>query len=186
MPVDIGKYAPWYGRIAKLADFTRLRQIDQGFHIGVFGQICEWTYDTERSVTDVNGLRQYGIVYVVLMKATLDTSTNLLHRLATHEHLRISYPSLYPPEEIRTDKEKMEWWMEQFEDTVGVLHKVNWHRIVLDGKNHQNLCFNPTFSCWISPTEGHEIRDSATVLSLAARALTGERRWILTGTPMFK
>jgi hypothetical protein len=131
-----------------LADFSRLRQIDEGFHAGVFGQICEWTYNTESTFdTNVNGLKQYGIVYVVIMKATLDTSTNLLHRLATHEHLRRSYPALYPPEEMRTDKEKMEWWMEQFEDDVGVLHKVNWHRIVLDGKNYQILCFNPRFSC---------------------------------------
>lgn len=81
------------------------------------------------------------------MKAALDTPTNLLHRLATHEHLRRSYPSLYLPEELSTDKEKTEWWMEHFEDQVGLLHKINWHRIVLDGKNHQTLYFNPRFSC---------------------------------------
>jgi hypothetical protein len=60
-----------------LADFTRLRQIEQGFDDGVFGQICEWTNNTESMCrTNVNGLKQYGIVYVVIMKATVDTSTN--------------------------------------------------------------------------------------------------------------
>lgn len=50
-------------------------------------------------------------------------------------------------------------------NTMTVLHKIGWHRIMLD--------------------EGHEIRNSSSKVSASAKNLRGLNRWIITGTPVF-
>ncbi len=49
--------------------------------------------------------------------------------------------------------------------TLTVLHKIHWHRIMLD--------------------EGHEIRNRSSKVSQAAKNLRGKNRWVITGTPVF-
>lgn len=46
----------------------------------------------------------------------------------------------------------------------GALYSVHWFRVVLD--------------------EAHMIKSSKSLISLAAAALTADRRWCLTGTPI--
>jgi len=50
-------------------------------------------------------------------------------------------------------------------DTTTVLHKIGWHRVMLD--------------------EGHEIRNRSSKVSASAKNLRGLNRWIITGTPVF-
>lgn len=82
------------------------------------------------------------------IKAAVDALIYVLYRLATHEDVRLSYPSLDAPGVFQNDEEKAQWWTTSFEGQVGLLHKVKWHRIVVDGKIHQSLCL-----CQILHTE---------------------------------
>ncbi|OQD74738.1 hypothetical protein PENDEC_c009G00043 [Penicillium decumbens] len=130
-----------------------LRQISEGFDTKMLGLVYHWKHDSDTDLKDSPGdLKQYDIV------------------LATHDDVRRSYPSLSILKEFRTDEEKEQWWSERFEpenyESIGLLHKVKWHRIVVD--------------------EAHEMRNYKTQLSVSIRALTGDIKWLLTGTPMFK
>lgn len=64
-------------------------------------------------------------------------------RLASYEDVRMSYPTPNPPfDPDKEDKDEKDaeieaWWLEFFEQRVGALHLIKWHRIVLDG-----MCFH--------------------------------------------
>lgn len=57
-----------------------------------------------------------------------------------------SYPRQEPPLGLQTAEEKSAWWREFFEEHRGVLHRIVWHRIVLDEaqaiKNHTSATSN--------------------------------------------
>lgn len=72
-----------------------------------------------------------------MMKGTLDFDLYILDRLATYDDVRNSYPLSRVPKSLQAKEEKAEWWLDNFESQLGLLHKINWHRIVLDGKFHQ-------------------------------------------------
>ncbi|OQE44262.1 hypothetical protein PENCOP_c002G01841 [Penicillium coprophilum] len=83
--------------------------------------------------------------------------------LTTYHEISSSYPNLKPPPELRTDAAVREWWDQEYEK-IGAFHQINWHRIVLD--------------------EAHIIRNRTTRTSIAVRALSGNFKWALTGTPL--
>ncbi|KAJ5690017.1 hypothetical protein N7462_004409 [Penicillium macrosclerotiorum] len=82
--------------------------------------------------------------------------------LTTYDQVRISYPVPNLPGGIDNEK-VLDWWMESYK-AAGLLHKIRWHRIVLD--------------------EGHMIKNPGTHTSIAVRALTGQFKWVLSGTPL--
>ncbi|KAJ5677766.1 SNF2 family helicase [Penicillium maclennaniae] len=123
------------------------RQISLGFNTGALGSIWDWNVRMAQIyVSNINGFKQHGIV------------------LATYDDVRTSYPLSRMPKSLQANEEKAEWWRNNFESQLGLMHKINWHRIVLD--------------------EAQAIRNTS-VTSAAVRALTGERKWILTGTPLY-
>lgn len=52
--------------------------------------------------------------------------------LTTYGEVMKSYPSNEPPIECQTVEEKLNWWKETYETQRGVLHRMKFHRIVLD------------------------------------------------------
>lgn len=57
-----------------------------------------------------------------------------------------SYPRQEPPLNLQTAEEKSAWWKEFYEENRGDLHRIVWHRIVLDEaqaiKNHASATSN--------------------------------------------
>ncbi|KAJ6147484.1 hypothetical protein N7497_009466 [Penicillium chrysogenum] len=83
--------------------------------------------------------------------------------LTTYTEIASSYPILKPPPGLKTDAAIEEWWEQEYDEKAGVFHQINWHRIILDG---------------------HMIRNRNTRTSIAVRALSGNYKWALTGTPL--
>ncbi|PYH77327.1 hypothetical protein BO82DRAFT_423791 [Aspergillus uvarum CBS 121591] len=85
--------------------------------------------------------------------------------ITTYDEVRRSYPqSCKPPAPTGTEDEVIAWWDERYEEHLGPLHKIKYHRIILD--------------------EGHLIRNHGSAVSMAVCALTGTHKWILSGTPI--
>ncbi|MCJ1397913.1 hypothetical protein MMC11_001109 [Xylographa trunciseda] len=75
-----------------------------------------------------------------------------------------SYPKYDPPKEIEDEEQKQEWWVEQVEKYKGPLHRIMWHRIVID--------------------EAHLIKNHKSRTAIACCGLMAKHRWLLTGTPI--
>lgn len=80
-----------------------------------------------------------------------------------HEIIR-SYPKKVIPPELVTERAKEEWWQSYFEQHKGALHRVKWHRIVLD--------------------EAQAIKNHLSRTSEGVWKLRGKYRWTLSGTPV--
>ena len=75
-----------------------------------------------------------------------------------------SYPKAEPPVELTTTEEKKAWWQNHVENHRGALHRVRFHRIILD--------------------EAQAIKNYKSWTSIACRALISDIRWALSGTPI--
>jgi SNF2 family DNA or RNA helicase len=84
--------------------------------------------------------------------------------LTTYSEIMKSYPKNEPPIEYQTAEQKIAWWKEKFEKDRGVLHRMQFLRIVLD--------------------EAQAIKNHSGRTSIACRALMGEHKWALSGTPI--
>ncbi|KAL5399978.1 hypothetical protein PMIN06_012687 [Paraphaeosphaeria minitans] len=80
-----------------------------------------------------------------------------------HEVLR-SYPKNEPPIECQTAEQKTIWWKQVYEEKRGPLHRMMFHRVVLD--------------------EAQAIKNHQSRTSLACRALMARHKWALSGTPI--
>lgn len=84
--------------------------------------------------------------------------------LTTYSEVIRSYPVCKPPMEIILPEKKKDWWMTQWEVSRGLLHRVQFHRIVLD--------------------EAQAIKNHVSQTSIACRALMAKHRWAISGTPI--
>ncbi|KAF2143698.1 uncharacterized protein K452DRAFT_325644 [Aplosporella prunicola CBS 121167] len=84
--------------------------------------------------------------------------------ITTYHEVMYSYPKTETPVELQTSEEKQEWWSKHFEEFKGPLHRVHWNRCILD--------------------EAACIKNYQSRTSLACRALTADKRWALSGTPI--
>lgn len=84
--------------------------------------------------------------------------------LTTYQEVMRSYPRTNPPIACQTAEEKISWWKKEWEEKRGILHRVHFLRIVLD--------------------EAQAIKNHMSRTSIACRALMGEHRWALSGTPI--
>ncbi|KAL9600359.1 MAG: hypothetical protein Q9219_003209 [cf. Caloplaca sp. 3 TL-2023] len=84
--------------------------------------------------------------------------------LTTYGQVVKSFPALEPPEELETMEERQLWLERHWANRSGLLHKVNFHRIVLD--------------------EAQVIKNHKARTSLACQALRGNYRWAVSGTPI--
>lgn len=84
--------------------------------------------------------------------------------LTTYGEVQKSYPVTDPPKHLSSEAKKNEWWAKFYEENVGPLHRIKFHRIVLD--------------------EAHIIKNHTSKTSMAVCALTGVFKWCITGTPI--
>ncbi|KAI7223161.1 hypothetical protein KC333_g604 [Hortaea werneckii] len=84
--------------------------------------------------------------------------------LSTWYELQKSWPKAVPPPELVTAEQKNAWWKDHLEKERGVLHRVQWLRVVLD--------------------EAQAIKNHKSHTSLAARGLESRHRWAISGTPI--
>ncbi|KAK1140042.1 hypothetical protein N8T08_010951 [Aspergillus melleus] len=84
--------------------------------------------------------------------------------ITTYEEIRRSYPKSSAAPKVTDPKALKDWWHNVFEQTAGPLHRIKFLRIILD--------------------EGHFIKNHVSQTSIAVRALTGQFKWILSGTPV--
>ena len=75
-----------------------------------------------------------------------------------------SYPRYQPPKHIVIPEKKREWWAQSYEENRSILHRVHFHRIVLD--------------------EAQIIKNHLSQISIACRGLMGKHRWAISGTPI--
>ncbi|KAJ5091919.1 hypothetical protein NUU61_006789 [Penicillium alfredii] len=52
--------------------------------------------------------------------------------VTTYEEVRKSYPKLDPPHGMESTTEIRAWWDSFYRREVGALHRIHWHRIILD------------------------------------------------------
>ncbi|KAF2750189.1 hypothetical protein M011DRAFT_397133 [Sporormia fimetaria CBS 119925] len=84
--------------------------------------------------------------------------------LTTYHEVVRSYPKNKPPVELQTAEEKIAWWKKEFATKRGMLHRIQFYRIVLD--------------------EAQAIKNHTSRTSIACRALMARHRWALSGTPI--
>jgi SNF2 family DNA or RNA helicase len=84
--------------------------------------------------------------------------------LTTYNEVRRSFPKIEFPVELQTTEEKNRWWTQYYHENRGLLHQIDFFRIVLD--------------------EAQAIKNHKSWTSIAARELSAEHRWALSGTPI--
>lgn len=82
------------------------------------------------------------------------------------------------------DAQIEESWNEVYNNQRGPLHHIKFRRILLDGKSTFCLVVCERLTCAFK--EGHMIKNHDSKTSMAVRGLTGQHKWILSGTPIHK
>lgn len=84
--------------------------------------------------------------------------------LTTYGEVQKSYPMTEIPKHLASEEKKQKWWEDYYAKHVGHLHQIRFLRVVLD--------------------EAHHIKNYLSKTSIAIRALRGEFKWCITGTPI--
>ncbi|KAF2083196.1 hypothetical protein K490DRAFT_52277 [Saccharata proteae CBS 121410] len=128
--------------------------------------VTQWDAEIKKHCKE----RHLGIVmkYISGHKPLSDDPVRTLQNydiiITTYHDVMASYPKAEYPIELQTAREKQSWWEKYFDDNKGDLHKLRFHRIVLD--------------------EAQAIKNHKSRTSLACRALEATHRWALSGTPV--
>ena len=83
--------------------------------------------------------------------------------VATYSQVQKSYPKKNPPVDLMTAEAKKDWWVKHYAENKGILHSINWRRVILD--------------------EATSIKNYQSQTSLACCELKADFKWALTGTP---
>ncbi|TGO70278.1 hypothetical protein BOTNAR_0002g00620 [Botryotinia narcissicola] len=135
---------------------------------------AQWVSEAAKHLADA-GLNV--ILYSKSQKLSKNTLIKADLVITSYDQIRMSSP--FPPKSWLADlalklktkgstldeRTSIEEWIEDNrEEFAEVLHKIEWHRIVLD--------------------EAHYMKNHESKTSYAASALLGKYRWLMTGTPM--
>jgi SNF2 family DNA or RNA helicase len=93
---------------------------------------------------------------------------------------------LKPPVTLKSPEEIEAWKEKEYKRKAGPFHKVDWHRIILDGV-HMALLRTHSFLLILTRlAEAHVIKNKDCATSIAVRALRGKFKWVVSGTPLHK
>lgn len=131
--------------------------------------VSQWRQEIADKVY-TNREKKYGIGRVKEYHATAQIKSNQELEelrecdivLTTYTQVQKSYPNTEIPSQYTTAKQKAEWWKDHFEENKGALHRIKWHRVVLD--------------------EAHAIKNHKSLTSVACRALEAKHHWAMSGT----
>lgn len=84
--------------------------------------------------------------------------------LTTYHEVSKSYPKWDPPADLITSEQKDAWWTEHYKEHAGTLHRITYHRVILD--------------------EAQAIKNHMSQTSIACRGLEATHRWAISGTPV--
>ena len=84
--------------------------------------------------------------------------------VTSYNEVMRSWPVNSPPAWLVTEQAKREWWDNELATNRGVLHRVKWHRVVLDEAQ---------------AIKNYESKTSEAICNLEAR-----NRWAISGTPV--
>ncbi|KAI7238632.1 hypothetical protein KC330_g2487 [Hortaea werneckii] len=135
--------------------------------------ITQWWREINDHVETKRENKQHGIGRFIRYKSSKDDESHndiIEHLseshivLSTWYELQKSWPKAVPPPELVTAAQKDTWWKNHLEKERGVLHRVQWLRVVLD--------------------EAQAIKNHKSHTSLAARGLESRHRWAISGTPI--
>lgn len=132
--------------------------------------VSQWDREIEEKVWSHKENKKHGIGRVIQyhtsakIKASevLDILQECDIVLTTYTQVCKSYPSSEIPAEYVTAEQKQQWWEEHYEKNRGPLHRIRWHRIVLD--------------------EAHAIKNHTSLTSRACTALEAVHHWSISGT----
>lgn len=85
--------------------------------------------------------------------------------LTTYQEVVRSHPRCSPPKNITAAEQKQSWWQTTWQTNRGMLHSIQFFRVVLD--------------------EAQAIKNHQSYTSIACRALMAKHRWAISGTPIY-
>lgn len=132
----------------------------------------QWNHEIQTHCFNKRENKQHGIGMVLLHysggRVAANNTPELLEQadiiLTTYHEVSRSYPKAVPPPNLVTAKQKEDWWQTAYDAGRGLLHRVKFHRVVLD--------------------EAQAIKNHRSHTSMACRAIEAKYRWCLSGTPL--
>ncbi|KAK6392827.1 hypothetical protein LTR65_002908 [Meristemomyces frigidus] len=112
--------------------------------------VSQWAHEIEKHTISHRENKKHGMGVVLQHRAGHRLSSNsnmeLLESadivLTTYHEISRSWPKKAIPTNLVTAKQKEEWWQAHLEKEKGILHRIRFHRIVLDEaqqiKNHRS------------------------------------------------
>lgn len=129
--------------------------------------ITQWHQEIKEKVTHKRHDKIHGLGAVHKYTSVGDVDDVELFKnveivLTTYNAVSKSYPSVEIPQELTTATEKEEWWTKYYKKNRGPLHRMVWHRVILD--------------------EAQAIKNHKSLTSRAVRALETDHPWSVSGT----
>ena len=128
--------------------------------------VSQWVDEIEKHASE--GVLQDVMLYIPGYKPpTLNPVRSLTNTdvvITSYNEVQRSWPVNSPPPELVTERAKREWYERTLETRRGPLHRVKWHRIVLD--------------------EAQAIKNYESKTSEAVCNLDAKYRWAMSGTPV--
>jgi hypothetical protein len=125
-------------------------------------EIAEKVYTDREKKSGIGRVKEYHSSAQIKSNQELDELQECDIVLTTYTQVQKSYPSIEIPPQYTTAEQKAEWWKEHFDKHRGALHRIKWHRVVLD--------------------EAHTIKNHKSLTSVACRALEAKHHWAMSGT----
>ena len=127
-------------------------------------EIADKVYTSKESKFGMGRVREYHASAQTKSNEELEELQECDIILTTYIQVQKSYPKAEIPAQYTTAKQKAEWWDKYYKENKGPLHKIKWHRVVLD--------------------ESQAIKNHQSLTSMACRALEAKHHWAMSGTPI--
>jgi SNF2 family DNA or RNA helicase len=127
-------------------------------------EIADKVYTSKENPHGIGRVREYHASAQTKSNEELEELQECDIVLTTYTQVQKSYPKAEIPAEYTTAEDKLKWWNKFFEEEKGPLHRITWHRVVLD--------------------ESQAIKNHKSLTSMACRTLEAKHYWAMSGTPI--